>query len=65
MNAFTKAFKAAMAVSIKAHQAGFATEAKAGKLRLVTVTYDAQGKSTVTPHTDWLTAEEADKMISH
>lgn len=50
-------------VSIKAHRCGLATECKAGKIRFVTVVYDAKGNSTVTPHTEWLTADEAEPLI--
>lgn len=35
----------------------YAAAAKAGRLQLQVVTYDARGKSTIQPVTDWLTPD--------
>ena len=42
-----------------AKEKNYSVETEAGKVRLVTVIYDADGKPTVTPHTGWMTYEEA------
>ena len=34
-----------------------ATQAKAGKVQITRVTYDAKGKATVTPVSDWMAPE--------
>lgn len=46
-----------------AYKKGYSARVKAGKIQFVIVAYDAKGKSTVTPITEYLTAEEADKFM--
>lgn len=43
---------------------GMAVRAENGKVQLVSVTYDAKGKSTVGEQSGWLTYEEAKKALS-
>lgn len=43
---------------------GMAVRADNGKVQIVSVTYDAKGKSTVSEQSGWLTYEEAKKALS-
>ena len=53
----------AFTISKAAKERGYATAVKAGKLQFQIVTYRKNGSSDVTPVTDWLTLEEAMKII--
>lgn len=55
--------KTAVTVAQLAHRYGYATQARKGKLRFVTVAYGARGKSTVEPRSDWLTADDALEVL--
>jgi hypothetical protein len=51
-------------ISKAAKAAGYAISVKQGKVRFETVVYKPNGVSIVTPHTDWLSYEEAMEIIN-
>lgn len=51
-------------ISKRAQALGYATEAKKGRVRFVTVAYGKSGRSTVTPHTGWLGYESAKEIVN-
>jgi hypothetical protein len=50
--------RATFAARERTGRPGVGTQVKAGKLQIVDVTYDARGKSTVTPLSGWLEGSE-------
>lgn len=50
-------------LSNKAHQKGYCVSVKNGKVQFQTVVFLENGKSIVTPHTDWLDYNEALEII--
>ncbi len=47
-----------------ARDAGYAVRVKQGLLQFVIVEYDAQGRSTVRPVTDWVSIAEAAEIVA-
>lgn len=46
-----------------AKERGYVLRASKGKVQFVTVVYDKKGNSTVTPHTDFISYEEAKQIM--
>ena len=56
--------KQGIEISKAAKAAGYAISVKQGKVRFETVVYKPNGVSVVTPHTDWLSYDEAMEIIN-